>query len=390
MIALDAIRFNLQTVVASGPLNLRKNATDWIALPEWRRKGCVNVEDSLAVFAIASLVDDVIPVGAWFSNDDVAFRKADIRAVDNSFVPPQAKGGRVASIFQRVSAAGADSSIVLREQSVSFRDGETGIVRFELIDPRIDRTRVGMYDCEWQWQYRLPEDGTWRKFAVSRHRIYITLDIPYQPWQQTPYAFENTQLLWSDVLDYACRWAAGTRNKQEAAVAITRGVNALAPEIITFDAPGGASSHYAWSNFDCTAFLDRLAGGIGNGPYVNGSDCAAIVVTFANALGCDLWQARMGFGFGVNAVRTLGSRTWQKPGLWPGLTYHEVAWEEACGDDDPVYDACIDFEEGLAAGLRFGHATEHTEDSYRNRLAARSGRYQCDAQPQTRVRLSVK
>jgi hypothetical protein len=389
MITLDAVRFNLQTVIASGPLNVRKNATEWIVLPEWRRKGSIHIEDSLGVYAIASLVDDTLPMGAWFTEPNPTLRDVEIRAIDNAFVPPQSKK-RSVSILQRISAASTEPPIVIREQTVAFRDGASGMVRFEIIDPRIDRTCVGMYDCEWQWQYRLPHDGTWRKFAVSRHRIYITLDIPYPPWQQTPYAFENTQILWTDVLDYACRWAGGARNNREAAAAITRNINELAPEIITFDTPGGCSSHYAWASFDCSAFLDRLAGGVGNGLYVNGSDCAAIVVTFANALGCDLWQARMGFGFTVNSVQTLGDTTWQKPGLWPGLTYHEVAWENACEEEDYVYDACFTFEKGLAQGLPFGHATAHAEDSYRNRIAARSGRYQCDAQSQTRIRLPIK
>lgn len=389
MIALDTVRFNLQTVVASGPLNVRKNAAEWIALPEWRRKGSVHIEDSLGAFAIASLVDDVLPIDACFSAKDPALRSAEIRAVDNTFVPPAVKN-RSASILQRIIGSGIEPPVVLREQAVAFHENASDMMRFEVIDPRIDRTAVGMYDCEWQWQYRLPHDATWRAFGVSRHRIYITLDIPYQPWQQTPYAYENTQLLWTDVLDYACRWANGARNKREAATAITLHVNELAPEIITFDLPGGGSSHYTWSSFDCSAFLDRLGGGIGNGPYVNASDCAAIVVTFANALGCDLWQARMGFGFAVNTVQTLGSTDWQKPGSWPGLTYHEVAWEDACGEDDRVYDACFTFERGPAAALIFGHATALAEDSYRNRLLARSGKYQCDPQPHTRVRLPVK
>jgi hypothetical protein len=390
MIALEAIRFNLQTVLASGPLNVRKNATEWIALPEWRRKGSLHTEDALAAFAIASLQEGMIPIAASFTCDDLSVRDVMIRAVDDASAFPTLAKNHVTSILQRVSVVSADPPIAVREQTVSFRNGTTGPIRFDVTDPKVDKARVGAYDCAWRWEYRLPHEPAWRRLAVSRHRIYITLDVPYQPWQQTPYTFENTQILWTDVLDYACRWAAGAQSKQEAAAAVTRSINDLAPDIITFDEPGGGSPHYAWSHFDCTSFLDRLAGGIGNGPYVNASDCAAIVTTFANALGCDLWQARMGFGFSSNPVLMLGSTVWQKPGSWPGLTYHEIAWEDACDENSPVYDASLTFEEGLATGLLFGHGTAHTEDSYRNRLSTRSGRYQCEAQPHTRVRLPVK
>ncbi len=400
MIALETVRFNLQTVVASGPLTIRKNATEWLAVPEWRRGGSLNFEDSRGAFAVSGLDGGKLMLAASFSTDQSSVRDAVIRAVDNTFAPMPMARNRVTSILQRVSTANAEPPITVAEQTVTFRNGETGAVNFEITDPAIDRTRVGLHDCEWQWQYRLPHDATWHRLVVSRHRIYITLDIPYPPWQQTPDKPENTQILWAEVLDYACRWAAGAQTKREAAEAVTRNIMTLAPHLIMFDAPGGGSSHYAWSTFDCSAFLDRLRGGIGNGAYVNGSDCAAIVTTFANALGCDLWQSRMGFGFAVNPVLVLGAKLWQRPGLWPGLTYHEVAWENNCGEDDRIYDAAMTVDGGpdptsathtpqAALGMLFGHATD-TQETYRNRFAAPAGRYPCEPQPQTRRRLSVR
>ncbi|HTV74098.1 MAG TPA: hypothetical protein VME66_10365 [Candidatus Acidoferrales bacterium] len=400
MIALDAVKFNLETVVAGGSLNVRKNATEPIALPEWRRGGSVNFEDSVAAFALAGLEHATMHIAASFSSDEGTLRTAEIRAVDNLIAPPPLVRSRVTSILQRVSTANTEVPVSVRERNVPFHNGATGMVRFELSDPKIDRTRVGLYDCEWQWQYRVPGDPVWRRFAISRHRIYVTLDIPSAPWKQMPYESENTQLLWTDVLDYACSWAAGAQNTVEAATAITKRVNDLAPHLITFDAPGAGSAHYAWSNFDCSAFLERLAGGIGNGMYVNATDCATIVSTFANAIGCDLWQSRMGYGFSTNPAMTIGSKIWQKPALWPGFSYHEVAWENSCSEDDRVYDASMTIDGGLdptqpphtaisAAGLPFGHATGHGEISFRTRLAAPAGLYPCQAQPQTRTRRVV-
>ena len=69
--------------------------------------------------------------------------------------------------------------------------------------------------------------------------------------------------------------------------------------------PRRGSSHYSLPDFDGTAFRDRLRGGIGNGVYVNCSDCATIVASFANALGCELWESK---GLGICAEQFAGDR----------------------------------------------------------------------------------
>ena len=132
---------------------------------------------------------------------------------------------------------------------------------------------------------------------------------------------------------------------------MTRGVYQLGPAVVTYDCPGGGSSHYSWGGgFDCSAFIDRLQGGTGNGNYVNCSDCATFVSTFANILGCDLWQSRMrdnGFvSFGLNPMLGIGSSTWEpcchgEPGWGDAFSYHEVAWTGACTVTERVYDGCL-------------------------------------------------
>src|SRR5439155_18829125 len=83
------------------------------------------------------------------------------------------------------------------------------------------------------------------------------------------------------------------------------------------------------------------AGGPGLGKYVNCSDCATIVSTFANAVGCDLWQSRMGYGFGLNPLLAIGFNVWQTACGWGSFSYHEVAWKDGCTANDPVWDACL-------------------------------------------------
>ena len=60
---------------------------------------------------------------------------------------------------------------------------------------------------------------------------------------------------------------------------------ALGTSAISYSCNFGAPPNYSFMAFDCTAFLERLAGLPGNGRNVNCSDCATIVSSFANALG---------------------------------------------------------------------------------------------------------
>lgn len=164
---------------------------------------------------------------------------------------------------------------------------------------------------------------------------------------------------------------------------------------------GVAAYDAANAGFNCTAFLERLHGGVGNGQYVNCSDCATFTSTFANILGCDLWQSRMGGqGFDLNPILAIGSDTWY-PGCqsWPvpGFSYHEVAWTGSCTEADNVFDSCLQVDGDadpttaphvplLPTNLQFG-----TPGSgyYRDRLATPPTRTSCAPAPMTRTRRTV-
>jgi hypothetical protein len=369
MLAIEAIKFNHDPGAAThDALNLRLNASAFIQVPEWRRFICVNPEDSKAAYAVSKTRGNPITIQVALSCTDPGA----------AFVEVQ--------VERHVKA-----------RAVNFVNGKTGFVPFELIHPPVMHGRVGIWDLEWPWEYRRGPHDRWRHFAATRHRIYVVLDVPTDPWEQMPYASANTKLPWANVLDYACRWAEGATSTDEAAALVTQGVYALGPSIITYDCPGGGSSHYSWGSFDCTAFLERLRGGIGNGIYVNCSDCATIVSTFANALGCNLWQSKMGWGFALNELLGIGSSVWQTACGWPGFSYHEVAWEGACTANTDVYDACLQVDGDsdptapphtalLPQDLRFGNPGDML---YRDRLATVAGRPNCNPQPGTKQRRPV-
>jgi hypothetical protein len=176
----------------------------------------------------------------------------------------------------------------------------------------------------------------------------------------------------------------------------------LGPALIEYGCPIFALTQYALLYFDCTAFLERLAGGWGNGSYVNCTDCATIVSTFANAVGCDLWQSRMGPAVGIqfdtNPIRVIGDLFWNTPcRTFTGFQYHEVAWKDACSFRDGVFDACLLVNGNvnpalppmipqLPANLPF---VGWFGRGYRERLVTALGQLNCVPQPLLRQRRAV-
>ena len=416
---LLAIKFNHDPGSASNDaLNIRKNASAWVNVPEWQQGISVNPEDSPAAYAIAPTRGQAITIQASFSAAP-HLSAVEIRAVDNLVYPPGPGGclGAIIALLRAIIRALFGNVLgEAQARSVPFANGLSGFVSFNLIYVTLSQSAVGAHTTEWRWQYRLHHNSQWKDLQVTRHRIYVVLDVPTAPWQQSPYNSGNTQLPWTQVLDHSCSWALGATTADGAAAQITRGINNLGPAVITYDCPGGGSSNYSWSNynwgtdtfisgdFNCTAFLDRLAGGNGNGWYVNCSDCATFVSSFANVLGCDLWQSRMGIGFfHLNDILGIGSNIWQPPcqgidGWSGGFGYHEVAWEGGCTADDDVFDACLQVDGDsdptdhtshtplLPTDLRFGNPGDM---EYRDRLTVPADRLNCSPRPTTRGRRTV-
>jgi len=150
--------------------------------------------------------------------------------------------------------------------------------------------------------------------------------------------------------------------------------------------------------FLCDAFLDRLRGGEGAGPLVNCSDCATIVSTFANLIGADLWQSKMGMvatGFQLNPILAIGDDQWST--VWGSFAFHEVAWSGDCTEIDTVYDACLQTDKdqnptkaphvpSLPVNMVFGTPGS---GQYRDQIASPTDRDKCVPQPAFRVRRSI-
>jgi hypothetical protein len=314
---LVAISFNHDSASLSGDaMNIRKNFTQTVAAPEWTA-GETLPTDSPAAYAIRETQGRTITIKAKFTVSSNSVTKAQVRA----------RGGGVLGQL--------DPQTITLANGVSVPE----FVSFELRDHLIGADGINVEDITWEWEFRCCGGSKWEPLATTRHRIYIVLDEPTLPWRQQPAS--DTQNPWTEALDYACVWAAGKHNRDDAASAITQAINASLG--LVYDNVAGAS-HYTSGGlafFELTQFLSYLNNGTGLGNIVNCTDCATITTTFSNLLGCDLHASKMGHFFDLTPFRGIGAVGFGCPGFGCGFSFHEVAWKGAHGNADPLFDACL-------------------------------------------------
>ena len=314
---LEAISFNHDTSSLSGDaMNLRKNFTQPITAPEWT-VGKTLPTDSPAAYAIKETQGQKIIIKAKFTVGSNNVTKAEVRA----------KGGGVLGS--------------LDPQLVNFAGGVSvpTFVSFELHHHSIGAAGIKREDIIWNWEFRCCGGSDWEPLQTTKHRIYIILEEPKLPWKQQPIA--DTQNPWTEALDHACVWAAGKQNRDDAATAITKAINANLG--LVYDNAIGAS-HYTSGGlavFELTQFLAYLTIGTGLGNIVNCTDCATITTTFSNLVGCDLHASKMGNFFHLTPFRGIGAAGFACPGFGCAFSYHEVAWKGGHGNGDPLFDACL-------------------------------------------------
>ena len=404
-VELQAIKFNHDPGSAAGDaLNIRRNATRFVDIPEWRRGVSERPEDSVAAYAVDEIRNNPVTVQVRLARTDSLPPSVEVRALQPplpwAWLWAAYTSGNVA-LWHFVLETHVNVLGEVRTREVTFgSDGSTGFETFELQNHRLPSCGVGLHRVEWHWQYRTGPAAPWIDFERTTHQIYTVLEAPTEPWLQQPYDNRNLELPWTEVLDHACRWARRARTQAAAAALVTHNVYDLGRRnVLEYGCPLLAPTVYAFPYFRCTEFLKRLKGDVGLGEFCNCTDCATIVSTFSNALGCDLSQSRMqtfGAAFPVNPIRAIGLANWDTPCGLGFFGYHEVAWTGACTENDAVFDACLEvdstapphlpFTPLLPANVRFGGSGEGL---YRDLLAAPWGRHLCDPQPLTRQRRRV-
>mgnify|MGYP004452635633 CR=1 FL=1 len=291
----------------------------------------------------------------------------------------------------------------LEPRTVAFSGGESDWVDFPLsrwIPPQVDS-----FTQRWSWRAgRVEWNGRsgWSDFLCATtgpHRVYTVLAEPVEPW--VPNGASNSQNPWADALEWACRAARKAGTQHAAASRITRAI--YESKRFWYDVKEGAPAYTDDETVYLTAFLGRMRGRDGNGGVVNCTDCASFVVSFSNLLGCELWSSKMGKFFETNPYLPIGHATWTGTGPEEAFIYHEVAWTGECGDDDLIYDACLQVDsmgcstpsfllELLPMGMIFSDGNPGSPYAYRESLAVPGplGYDRCRPKPEERKRRNVK
>lgn len=357
-VILEAIKFNHDpTSATNDAFNIRRNEIEPVIVPEWRQGITINPEDAPAAYAKDTIGRNAITIKAKFTCSD--------RTVSNISVQVVNGGGDINVLGEVPSTP------------VTLVNGESDFVSLTLNSPNFSQAGVSVSDIVWRWQYSVSA-GVWTDFAITTHRIYTVLAMPTAPWQPDSADSYNTQQPWTEVLDFACRWAASTTSTAEAATLVTRRVNGLGPGLVKYDDNQSGSSSFTIESppsFDCGDFLLLLRGQPNqHGSAVNCDDCAAFVANFSNILGCSLAEARMDHNIPLNPHLRIGTSALQTD----EFGFHRVAWSGACQENDLVFDACVQLDSDdcpaspphplfVPTNILFGTVDDHF---YRFRLAS--------------------
>lgn len=348
---VDRIWFDHDTAgLTLDAMSIRRSRSQQVLVPEWRRGQTSVAADSPAAYCIQETTGNPVAIKVRFTANPGL-----------TFAWIAASGGGVLGAIDPIRVDFANGVSVPEFVEIPLNNHQIG-------------SRVQVQNIEWQWGFRCPVENRLWEMDRTAHRIYVVMREPRGPWNQTPGSDENP---WTEALDFACTVSptSGLSDPYDAlATGLAEklnwgGLNANAARLeydVTATVP-----HYAGvsvqTNFELTKFLERLNGGLGNGKLVNCTDCACIITTFANLLGCDLWEGQV-TPTGVNPMIQLnpmipiGRGKWWLPPLGdlpsaeapsPGgwFNYHEVAWKGDTVLGAPIWDICF-LLNGLAEPAR--------------------------------------
>jgi hypothetical protein len=346
----EAIKLNnTPNALTPKTLNLRRNATTTIPIPEWTYQMDEAWEAPVAY--------NVAAVGTGPVTIKAKLQALEILADGTSQpwtgqAPVRAVGGGILGDLDEVLVDFVDG--VSTPEYIAFTAsghslGSTGV------------RGVAMEDIAWTWQILRPGEVDFLDVGTSHHRVYTVYRKPRAPWDNTPGSAQNA---WTEALDVACSISGGVGmadDLDEICCAVAALFNAGGGFCDTVNGSPSTTvgalmydvataPHYSGGpNVQLGAFLERCRGGAGNGPLVNCSDCAALFSTLANLLGANLWQGQIFTGL-IIPVMPIGCGSWWLPstgyvagaGVFPSefLNLHEVAWKGDVVLGNLVWDVC--------------------------------------------------
>lgn len=268
VVRLTHIKFNFDpSAHSSDALNIRVDRLHEVSVPEWNQSKWLPAQ-SKAAYALAPTKRTTLYIQCRFEITPAKPKsKARVRA----------KGGGILGAIDPLTI-----NFVNGVSNDTSHPGDQSYVQIPL-NHRTFAT-IMRRDIRWDWYYQCSNNQAWQPMdQPTRHRIYVVLDEPPDPWSQTvPQIYP-----WTTALDYAIVDANtnGINDPKEAAALIVKHVNGEPLQYdIFWGSPAYFSGGFPGGVFDIDEWLD----GFTNGPIVNCYDCAAAVTTFSNVLGCHL------------------------------------------------------------------------------------------------------
>ena len=166
-IQIEAIRFNHRpNSLNSDALNLRRNGSEFISVPEWLRGQTFNAEDSIAAYPLRETTGQPVTIQATFTATSPQF-EVRIRALD---------------------ATGANVLGEVAERAVNFAFGmQSQFETFALANTLLASVGVGSHLVKWRWQARIPPSSNWVNIGETNHRIFTVIEEPKLPWRKDPF-----------------------------------------------------------------------------------------------------------------------------------------------------------------------------------------------------------
>lgn len=327
---LESICFNHNQPNVADAITIRFNGSLLVSCPEW-----VSGQRYAADFRSVSAAN---PLSA------AAYSVARVKG-KSIFVEVKFLFSCAGTVWVRANAALLGQSKPL--QLSLNGPGSTGGVLLEFDKHTIDCVKKQNITIIWEWS---SDNKSYQKLISTNHIIYTILSYPEEPWKNNR---SGSAIPWAEALEYACEWADGAQTEQSIVASITKRVNEKLGlkynqnrggcVYTTFDS---ASTMGQKGRIYLTSFINFLGNIQPNrGNALNCSDCATIVATFSNLLGCDLYEIIMqkdrtrSDAFSLNPLIEIGSTQTSKI---TAFLYHEVAAELTIDlDDTRIYDACL-------------------------------------------------
>jgi peptidoglycan hydrolase-like protein with peptidoglycan-binding domain len=220
-------------------------------------------------------------------------------------------------------------------------------IHFENIVKAVDSIQETVVTLTFQFGHT-KTDGTKAqigKFKIENIYIYTILTKPQEPWNND--IFTSGSNLWISVLQLLCSsWAKGLKTVDDAASAIT---DRIFNSGFKYDTVQGASFFTSGrSQSNLKDWLMELNLPANARKPMNCTDCATILTSLANSLGCELFISRfyntIKRGFDCHKIISIGFSNWDYPfsdGSRGGFSYHEIGWKNTCDESDPIFDPCL-------------------------------------------------